>query len=149
MATLMIGNVSLTGIQCIFQELDTAKERDVSIYFWHQMHLLVAPDMQACSTGIKKSSNTFHFGIKINMPLSVRFFFHHCNFLWNHYQEALKSIQTLAVELSAIKAELDITDDDFPRYLHQEHVYLDSLKQPPVRDQTHICYVEALDELTE
>ncbi|KAG1775791.1 hypothetical protein EV702DRAFT_1180201 [Suillus placidus] len=33
---------------------------------------------------------------------------------------ALKSVQTLTVELSTIKAELDITDDDFPRYILQE-----------------------------
>ncbi|KAG1775917.1 hypothetical protein EV702DRAFT_972210 [Suillus placidus] len=71
------------------------------------------------------------------------------NFLWNHYHEALKSVQTLTVELSAIKAELDITDDDFPRYILQEHAYLDSLKQPPTRDQICMRYVEALDELAE
>ncbi|KAG2120042.1 hypothetical protein DEU56DRAFT_928749 [Suillus clintonianus] len=71
------------------------------------------------------------------------------NFLWNHYREALKSVQTLTVELSAIKAELDITDDDFPRYILQERAYLDGLKQPPTRDQNCIRYVEALDELAE
>lgn len=69
--------------------------------------------------------------------------------MWNHYREALKSIQTLTVELSAIKAELDITDDDFPQYLQQERLYLESLKQPPTRDQVCIRYVEALDELME
>ncbi|KAG2738887.1 hypothetical protein P692DRAFT_201842716 [Suillus brevipes Sb2] len=70
-------------------------------------------------------------------------------FMWNHYREALNSIQMLTVELSAIKAELNITDDDFPRYLLQERAYLDSLKQPPARDKISIRYVEALDELFE
>ncbi|KIK35337.1 hypothetical protein CY34DRAFT_26631 [Suillus luteus UH-Slu-Lm8-n1] len=70
------------------------------------------------------------------------------NFLWNHYREALKSIEILTVELSTIKLELSITDDDFPRYLEQERAYLRSLKQPPARDQFCIRYVEALD-LTE
>jgi hypothetical protein len=69
--------------------------------------------------------------------------------MWNHYREALNSIQMLTVELSAIKAELNITDDDFPRYLLQERAYLDSLKQPPARDKISIRYVEALDELFE
>ncbi|KAG1763988.1 hypothetical protein EV702DRAFT_1051527 [Suillus placidus] len=63
-------------------------------------------------------------------------------FMWNHYREALKSIQMLTVELSAIKAELNITDDDFPQYLLQERAYLDSLKQPPARDKISIRYVE-------
>ncbi|KAG2741541.1 hypothetical protein P692DRAFT_20880086 [Suillus brevipes Sb2] len=71
------------------------------------------------------------------------------NFLWNHYREALKSVQTLTAELTAIKAELNILDEDFPRYLQEERTYLDSLKQPPARDQICIRYVEALDELAE
>ncbi|KAG1862692.1 hypothetical protein F4604DRAFT_1882297 [Suillus subluteus] len=71
------------------------------------------------------------------------------NFLWNHYREALKSTQTLTVELSVIKAELGIVDDNFSWYILQEHAYLDSLKQPPARDQISIRYVEALDELAE
>lgn len=71
------------------------------------------------------------------------------NFLWNHYREALKSVQTLTVELSVIKAELGITDHDFSQFILQERAYLESLKQPPVRDQICIQYVEALDELAE
>ncbi|KAG1854495.1 hypothetical protein F4604DRAFT_1883326 [Suillus subluteus] len=62
------------------------------------------------------------------------------NFLWNHYCEALKSIETLTVELSAIKLELNITDDDFLCYFEQECAYLHSLKEPPARDQLCICY---------
>jgi hypothetical protein len=71
------------------------------------------------------------------------------NFLWNHYREALKSVQTLTVELSIIKAELGITDDDFSQYILQEHAYLESLKQLPAREQIYIWYVDALDELAE
>ncbi|KAG1846898.1 hypothetical protein F4604DRAFT_1884124 [Suillus subluteus] len=71
------------------------------------------------------------------------------NFLWNHYCEALKSIETLTVELSAIKLELNITDNDFLCYFEQECAYLHSLKEPPARDQLCIRYVEALDELIE
>ncbi|KAG2337982.1 hypothetical protein BDR05DRAFT_978336 [Suillus weaverae] len=56
-------------------------------------------------------------------------------FMWNHYHEALNLIQMLTVELSAIKAELNITNDDFP--------------PPPARDKISIQYVEALNELFE
>ena len=71
------------------------------------------------------------------------------NFLWNHYWEVLKSVQTLTAELTVIKAELSLTDDDFPQFLKEEHNYLDGLKQPPVRDQLCIRYVEVLDKLAE
>jgi hypothetical protein len=56
-------------------------------------------------------------------------------FCGNHYGEALKSAQTLTVELSAIKVELGITDHNFFQYILQERAYLESLKQPPARDQ--------------
>ncbi|KAG2143103.1 hypothetical protein DEU56DRAFT_911034 [Suillus clintonianus] len=69
--------------------------------------------------------------------------------LWNHYREGLKSIQTLTAELTAIKAELFLTDEDFPRFLDEERNYLDRLKLPPIRDQLCIRYVEVLDELAE
>ncbi|KAG2152785.1 hypothetical protein DEU56DRAFT_868810 [Suillus clintonianus] len=70
-------------------------------------------------------------------------------FLWNHYREGLKSIQTLTAELTAIKAELFLTDEDFPRFLDEERNYLDRLKLPPIWDQLCIRYVEVLDELAE
>ncbi|KAG2744796.1 hypothetical protein P692DRAFT_20743081, partial [Suillus brevipes Sb2] len=70
-------------------------------------------------------------------------------YIWNHYREALKSIQILTAELNAIKTELSLTDEDFPRFLQEERNYLDRLKEPPIRDQLCIRYVEALDELTE
>ncbi|KAG1728427.1 hypothetical protein EDB19DRAFT_1897395 [Suillus lakei] len=54
------------------------------------------------------------------------------NFLWNHYREALKVIATLTIELTIIKAELQLTDDNFPRFLHEECNYLESLKELPM-----------------
>ncbi|KAG1739229.1 hypothetical protein EDD22DRAFT_982290 [Suillus occidentalis] len=67
------------------------------------------------------------------------------NFLWNHYREALKVVRNLTAELAAIKHELQLTDDDFVRFLNEEQKYLDDLKQPPVEDRIHIRYhAEAL-----
>ncbi|KAG2335913.1 hypothetical protein BDR05DRAFT_978878 [Suillus weaverae] len=57
------------------------------------------------------------------------------NFVWNHYCEALNSIQTLT-------AELCLTDEDLVQFLKDEYVYLDRLKLLPVRDQLCIHYVE-------
>lgn len=71
------------------------------------------------------------------------------NFLWNHYREALKAVHNLTTELTAIKHELQLTDDDFVRFLNEEQKYLDDLKQLPVEDRIHIHYVETLDELAE
>ncbi|KAG1723087.1 hypothetical protein EDD22DRAFT_982950 [Suillus occidentalis] len=71
------------------------------------------------------------------------------NFIWNHYREALNTIQTLTAELAVIKAELSLTDDDLVQFLKDEREYLDRLKLPPVRDQLCIPYVEVLDELTQ
>ncbi|KAG2112534.1 uncharacterized protein F5147DRAFT_744450 [Suillus discolor] len=71
------------------------------------------------------------------------------NFIWNHYREALNSIQTLTVELATIKAELCLTDEDLSQFLKDECDYLDGLKLPPVRDQLCIRYVEVLDELAQ
>ncbi|KAG1720448.1 hypothetical protein EDB19DRAFT_1898470 [Suillus lakei] len=48
---------------------------------------------------------------------------------------ALKSVQLLTAELETIKAELHLSDNDFLGFFDQEHVYLDSLKQPAPRDQ--------------
>ncbi|KAG1900180.1 uncharacterized protein F5891DRAFT_1128625 [Suillus fuscotomentosus] len=71
------------------------------------------------------------------------------NFLWNHYREALKAVHNLTTELTAIKHELRLTDDDFVRFLDEEQKYLDDLKQPPAEDRIRIRYVETLDELAE
>ncbi|KAG0705573.1 hypothetical protein DFH29DRAFT_980829 [Suillus ampliporus] len=111
-------------------------------------HIFSASNALACGT---QHASTFHR----HQTIEQHFAFSNDdkyanlgNFLWNHYREALKSIEILTVKLSTIKSELSITDDNFPCYLEQECAYLHSLKQPPVRDQFCICYVEALDELT-
>lgn len=70
-------------------------------------------------------------------------------FLWNHYQEALNSVQMLTAELEAITCELGLSDGDFPEFFAQERTYLDTLKHPPPWDQLCIRYVEVFDELTE
>ncbi|KAG1733397.1 uncharacterized protein EDB91DRAFT_1028248, partial [Suillus paluster] len=71
------------------------------------------------------------------------------NFIWNHYREALNSIQTLTAELAVIKAELCLTDEDLSQFLKDERDYLDGLKLPPVRDQLCIHYVEVLNKLAQ
>ncbi|KAG1764381.1 hypothetical protein EV702DRAFT_982084 [Suillus placidus] len=71
------------------------------------------------------------------------------NFLWNHYRKVLKTVRNLTTELTVVKHELQLTDDDFVRFLKEEQNYLDNLKQTPAEDHTHIRYVETLDELTE
>lgn len=71
------------------------------------------------------------------------------SFLWNHYREALKVITTLTAELTIIKVELQLTDDNFPRFLCEESAYLECLKELPVRDNLCIRYVEVLGELAE
>ena len=55
----------------------------------------------------------------------------------------------LTAELAAIKAELSLTDDVFLQFLEDERDYLNGLKQPLLRDQLSIRYVEVLDELAE
>ncbi|KAG1778084.1 hypothetical protein EV702DRAFT_1179093 [Suillus placidus] len=69
-------------------------------------------------------------------------------FLWNHYREALKSVQMLTAELKAIKCELGLSDGDFPGFFAEDHIYLETLKHLPPRDQLCIHYVEVLNELT-
>ncbi|KAG1770561.1 hypothetical protein EV702DRAFT_1181582 [Suillus placidus] len=71
------------------------------------------------------------------------------NFLFNHYREATKQISVLAAELAVIQSELGLTNADFPRFLKEEHDYLDGLKQPPEKDCLSVRYVEVLDELAE
>ncbi|KAG2055886.1 hypothetical protein BDR06DRAFT_981630 [Suillus hirtellus] len=52
-------------------------------------------------------------------------------------------------KLETIKAELRLSDNNFPGFFDQEHIYLDGLKQPAPQDQLSIRYVEVLDELAE
>lgn len=91
------------------------------------------------------------------MPPSVNFFLSDCilililvllgNFLHNHYREATHVIRTLEAELSVIKSELNLNDGDFVKFYDDEKLYLDALKQPPIRDRLCIRYVEVLDDL--
>jgi hypothetical protein len=52
-------------------------------------------------------------------------------------------------ELTIIKAELQLTDDNFPRFLRKESAYLECLKELPVRDNLCIHCVKVLGELAE
>ena len=66
------------------------------------------------------------------------------DFLRNHYLEALKAKSALESELAAIKAELNVTDEDLIRNFAKEVKYLDDLKQVPINDMLKIKYVQAL-----
>jgi len=44
---------------------------------------------------------------------------------------------------------LCLTDEDFYRFVAEERAYLHSIRQPPLRDQLSIRYVQVLDELEE
>ncbi|KAI6130600.1 hypothetical protein EV401DRAFT_2066179 [Pisolithus croceorrhizus] len=70
-------------------------------------------------------------------------------FIWNHYREATYAIRHLESELAVLKTALNLTDEDFPRFLAEERVYLTSLKQPPFQDAQRIRYVQVLDDLEE
>jgi hypothetical protein len=55
----------------------------------------------------------------------------------------------LTAELAIIQSELGLTNADFPRFLKEEHKYLEALKQPPEKDLLSVWYVEVLNELVE
>ncbi|KAI6029697.1 hypothetical protein BKA83DRAFT_4462130 [Pisolithus microcarpus] len=58
-------------------------------------------------------------------------------FIRNHYREAMDS------------AALNLSDEDFPRFIAEERSYLNSLKQQPVQDTQKVRYVQVLDDLEE
>jgi hypothetical protein len=62
------------------------------------------------------------------------------HFIWNHYKEAKELVCTLSMELSVLKPKLNLTDDDFLRFLTEEHAYLLSLKQLPEQHEMKIRY---------
>ena len=68
-------------------------------------------------------------------------------YLWTHFNEATRAICTLTSELDIIKKQYNLTDDDFVRFHVDERNYLENLKQPAIRDQLLIRYVQILDEL--
>ncbi|KAG6370043.1 hypothetical protein JVT61DRAFT_12564 [Boletus reticuloceps] len=89
------------------------------------------------SIDIKLLSNILHSGTWTS------------TFLRNHYREALKAVQTLEAELSVIKNELNLTDDDFRQFYEAEKRYFAELKEPPHEEYLKIRYVEMLNELAE
>ena len=66
---------------------------------------------------------------------------------WSDFDEATRAIYTLTLELDIIKKQYNLTDDDFVRFHVDERNYLASLKQPAIRDQLLIRYVQILDDL--
>ncbi|KIK21693.1 hypothetical protein PISMIDRAFT_103621 [Pisolithus microcarpus 441] len=70
-------------------------------------------------------------------------------FIQNHYREAMESVRRLSSELSFLKAALNITDDDFPRFIAKECSYLSSLKELLAQDIQKVHYVQVLDDLKE
>ncbi|KAG2149219.1 hypothetical protein DEU56DRAFT_869443 [Suillus clintonianus] len=124
MAMRTIEGASSTGTQCIFREQVILRARVVSIYSLHLTSLPVAQGMLTIFIATKPSKNILHFGMLIT----------------------LKSVQLLTAELETIKAELRLSDNNFPRFFDQEHIYLDSLKRPAPRDQLSIHYVEVSAE---
>ena len=61
----------------------------------------------------------------------------------------MATIHQLSSELTILKTTLNLSDDDFPRFIIEERAYLDSLKQPPARDVLQIQYVQVLGDLEE
>ncbi|KAI5984618.1 hypothetical protein EDD15DRAFT_2201177 [Pisolithus albus] len=70
-------------------------------------------------------------------------------FIRNHYREAMESVRRLSSELGFFKAAFNLTDDDFPRFIAEERLYLKSLKQPSAQDAQKVYYVQVLDDLEE
>ena len=68
-------------------------------------------------------------------------------YIYNHYREALTAAKTLKEELGDLRSQLNLTDEDFQRFHAEERAYLELSKQPPIRDQLCIKYVQVLDEL--
>jgi len=67
--------------------------------------------------------------------------------LYNHYREAITTIQTLKMELTTLCEQLSITGDDFGQYFEQEKAYLDGLKTTPPEVTLKIQYVRGLNML--
>ncbi|KAG2108471.1 uncharacterized protein F5147DRAFT_745761 [Suillus discolor] len=67
---------------------------------------------------------------------------------WNADKYAVLS-NFLSTELAIIQSELGLTDVDFPRFLKEEHDYLDGSKQSPEKDYLSVWYIEVLDKLAE
>ncbi|KAI6017232.1 hypothetical protein BKA83DRAFT_4059157, partial [Pisolithus microcarpus] len=136
-------SVSWAGIQCTLRALVIWRGKAVNTFFqlstsWPEVHA-----MQLSSINIRLSNNISHFGTRTNMRHLVS------RFIWNHYQEVMESVHRLSSELSFLKAALNITDDDFPWFIAEEHLYLSSLKESLAQDIQKVHYVQVLDDLKE
>ncbi|KAG1724776.1 hypothetical protein EDB19DRAFT_1897859 [Suillus lakei] len=111
---------------------------------WHPMYIL--------GTGHTEGEGCEHiFSASNELARSTRHanHFHRHQAIEEHFAFWDANKYAALTELETIKAELHLSDDDFLGFFDQEHVYLDSLKQPAPRDQLSIHYVVVLDELAE
>jgi hypothetical protein len=67
-------------------------------------------------------------------------------FIRNHYREAIETVRSLSAELAVLKPALNLSDEDFQRFLSEELTYLNSIQQPPPHEQLCVQYVQILDE---
>ena len=51
------------------------------------------------------------------------------------------------MELTALKSELNITDEDFTQYFSDEKTYFENLEQTPITETLKTKYVQVLNEL--
>ncbi|KIJ58421.1 hypothetical protein HYDPIDRAFT_178073 [Hydnomerulius pinastri MD-312] len=135
MATPTIASANSTGTLCTSREQDIPKAKDANMFFRRQMSLREVPDMRLRFTAIKRLQNTLRSGMLTS------------KFLRKHFHEAVREVTTLNAELTIIKEQYHLSDEDFVRFHAKERKYLDSLKQPPIRDELLIRYVDVLDEL--
>ena len=70
------------------------------------------------------------------------------SFLYSHYRKALEIIDDISTDLRTIQTNLDITFDDFERYMQEERTYLLGLKSEPPQETLRFQYVEALQDLS-
>ena len=68
-------------------------------------------------------------------------------YIYNHYREVLTAVKTLKEELGNLGSQLNLMDEDFQWFHAEERAYLELSKQPPIRDQLCIKYVQVLDSL--
>lgn len=157
MATHTTDCASCNGTLCISKGLGTLRVRAASMYFWLQMSLHRTHTMLQHSTAIKWLNSISPFGMQTNMRPWVCIHWSYSSpltllsgwYIRNHYKEAKETVHTLSSELVILKPALHINDDNFSHFLSDEFTYLNSVQQPPWREQISIRYVQVLDELEE
>jgi hypothetical protein len=70
-------------------------------------------------------------------------------FIQNHYREAVQAIQSLETELEVLRAEFQIPDEDFKRYLAAQKKYLSDLREASPTTTLKSQYVRVLNELSQ